>query len=78
MTVEASEANDKINLLDLDRKGLEAFFTQMGEKAFRASQLMQWIHQRGVTDFDKMSNLSKVMRERLKEQIGRASCRERV
>lgn len=68
MTVEANEAGGKINLLDLDRKGLEAFFAQMGEKAFRASQLMQWIHQRGVTDFDKMSNLSKVMRERLKER----------
>ena len=67
MTVEDGEASSKINLLDLDRKGLEAFFAQMGEKAFRASQLMQWIHQRGVTDFDKMSNLSKVMRERLKE-----------
>ncbi len=66
MTVEDSEASGKINLLDLDRKGLEAFFTRLGEKAFRASQLMQWIHQRGVTDFDKMTNLSKVMRERLK------------
>ncbi len=61
------EATDKINLLDLDRKGLEAFFTRVGEKAFRASQLMQWIHQRGITDFDEMTNLSKAMRERLKE-----------
>ncbi len=63
----SSEATSKINLLDLDRKGLEAFFTSIGEKAFRASQLMQWIHQRGVTDFDEMTNLSKALRERLKE-----------
>lgn len=62
-----SSETTKVNLLDLDRKGLEAFFTDVGEKAFRASQLMQWIHQRGITNFDEMTNLSKALRERLKE-----------
>ncbi len=57
----------KVNLLGLDRQGLEAFFTDMGEKAFRASQLLKWIHQFGVDDFDQMTNMSKVLRQRLNE-----------
>jgi len=55
----------KTNLLDLDRKGLEAFFADLGEKPFRASQVMKWIYHAGVTDFDAMSNLSKALRARL-------------
>ena len=58
----------KVNLLGLDRKGLEAFFAELGEKAFRASQMMKWIHQFGVNDFDEMSNISKKLREQLKEK----------
>ncbi len=57
----------KVNLLGLSRKQMEAFFTDMGEKAFRATQVMKWIYQEGVDDFDAMTNLSKVLRERLKE-----------
>jgi 23S rRNA (adenine2503-C2)-methyltransferase len=57
----------KLNLLGLDRQALEAFFTGMGEKAFRASQLLKWIHQFGVDDFDRMTNMSKALREKLKE-----------
>ena len=60
-------AERRVNLLDLDRRGLEAFFAEMGEKAFRATQVMQWIHQQGVTDFDAMTNLSKALRARLKQ-----------
>ncbi len=56
----------KVNLLGLSRKQLEAFFTEMGEKAFRATQVMKWIYQEGVDDFDAMTNLSKVLREKLK------------
>ena len=55
------------NLLDLDRKGMEEEFTRMGEKPFRATQLLKWIHQHGVTDFDAMTNLSKTLRHRLNE-----------
>jgi len=58
----------RVNLLDYDRQGLEAFFTAMGEKAFRASQVLKWIYQGGVDDFDDMTNLSKSLRETLKQQ----------
>ncbi len=54
-----------VNLLGLNRAQLEAFFSEQGEKAFRASQVMKWIHQQGVTDFQQMTNLSKVLREKL-------------
>ncbi|HEY3486447.1 MAG TPA: 23S rRNA (adenine(2503)-C(2))-methyltransferase RlmN [Gammaproteobacteria bacterium] len=57
----------KINLLDFDREGLEGFFESISEKPFRAVQLMKWIHQQGVTDFDVMTNLSKDLRSRLTE-----------
>lgn len=59
---------NKINLLDFDRKGLEAFFVEIGEKPFRATQLLKWIYQEGVEDFSQMSNLSKALRSQLAEQ----------
>ena len=52
----------KINLLAFNRKAMEDYFCEIGEKPFRASQLLQWIHQRGVSDFDSMTNLSKTLR----------------
>jgi len=58
----------KVNLLDLDRRDLEGFFAEMGEKAFRATQIMKWIYHEGVTDFAAMTNLSKALRERLAER----------
>src|SRR3990167_4659791 len=54
------------NLLNFSRKELAELFQSWGEPAFRADQVMQWIHQRGVIDFDLMSNLSKSLREKLK------------
>lgn len=56
---------EKINLLDLNRSGLDSFFVELGEKSFRSKQLMQWVHQRGVTDFEKMTDMSKALRETL-------------
>jgi len=53
------------NLLDMNREEMEGFFTSMGEKPFRASQVIQWIHQHGVNDIGAMTNLSKSMRELL-------------
>jgi len=53
----------KINLLDFNRAALEAFFVDNDEKPFRARQLMQWVHQRGVTDFALMTDMSKALRE---------------
>ena len=57
----------KINLLDFDRKSLADFFVEIGEKSFRADQLIQWIHQLGITDFSLMTNLSIKLREYLTE-----------
>mgnify|MGYP001818004593 FL=1 len=59
--------NKAINLLGLDRAGLETFFEDIGEKKFRATQVMKWIHQMGVADFQQMNNLSKDLRKRLSE-----------
>jgi len=59
------EKPDKINLLDFDRAAMEAFFTSIGEKAFRATQVLKWIHQHRVTDINEMTNLSKSLRENL-------------
>jgi 23S rRNA (adenine2503-C2)-methyltransferase len=56
----------QVNLLDHDAKGLAAFFESIGEKPFRARQVMRWIHQFGQADFDGMSDLAKGLRERLK------------
>ena len=60
-----SLAQQKVNLLGLSRGGMEAFFVDLGEKAFRASQVLKWIYHHGVNDFDAMTNLSKDLRERL-------------
>ena len=57
----------KINLLDFDRKGLAAFFVALGEKPFRATQLLKWIYQEGVEDFELMTNISKSLRSYLTE-----------
>ncbi|MBT9553851.1 MAG: 23S rRNA (adenine(2503)-C(2))-methyltransferase RlmN [Hydrogenophaga sp.] len=54
-----------VNLLDFDLEGLTAFCEQLGEKRFRAVQLFRWIHQRGASHFDEMSDLAKSLREKL-------------
>jgi 23S rRNA (adenine2503-C2)-methyltransferase len=54
------------NLLDFDLDGLAAFCAELGEKRFRATQLFRWIHQRGESDFDRMTDLAKSLREKLK------------
>ncbi len=56
----------KQNLLDLDREGMERFFAEtLGEKRFRAHQIMKWIHHRHVTDFNDMTDLGKALRAKL-------------
>jgi len=60
-----SETSNKQNLLDFDFDGLKAFFLEHEEKAFRATQVLKWIYQRGVTDIDQMTDLSKSLREKL-------------
>lgn len=57
----------KVNLLDLNRTDMEAFFAEIGEKAFRATQVLKWLHQYGIDNFDAMTNLSKALRDKLKD-----------
>lgn len=58
---------EKTNLLNFDRKGLGEYFLSQGEPAYRASQIIQWIHQFGAKSFDDMSNVSKALRTRLQD-----------
>lgn len=63
-----ADAPRKVNLLGLTQREMEAFFAELGEKAFRASQVMKWIYHYGVDDFEEMTNLSKVLRNKLAEK----------
>lgn len=56
-----------MNLLDYPRTELSQFFQDLGEKPFRATQILKWVHQLGVTDFSLMTNLSKALRSYLQE-----------
>lgn len=58
----------KINLAGMNRERLRALFADMGEKPFRADQVLKWIHQRGVVDVQAMTDISKSLRERLIEK----------
>lgn len=56
----------KVNLMDFDRQGLRRYFAEeLGEKAFRADQVMKWIYHFGCDDFEQMTNLNKNLREKL-------------
>lgn len=55
----------RINLLNFNTQMMRDFIRDCGEKPFRATQLMQWIHQEGCRDFSEMTNLGKAFRERL-------------
>lgn len=57
----------RVNLLGLSREGLEEFFVGLGEKPFRARQLMTWMYRLGVADFEEMTNISKALRGKLAE-----------
>tara|TARA_R110002020_G_scaffold48837_19_gene139211 strand:+ start:4838 stop:5998 length:1161 start_codon:yes stop_codon:yes gene_type:complete len=60
-----NEAVAKTNLLDLDREGMERFFADIGEKRFRAHQVMKWIYHQHVTDFSEMTDVGKALRAKL-------------
>ena len=55
-----------VNLLDFDLDALAAWCAELGEKRFRATQLFRWIHQRGESEFDRMSDLARSLREKLR------------
>jgi len=60
-------SNRKLNLLGLSKKELEEFFVSIDEKPFRATQIVKWVHQRGVSEFSSMTDLSKTLRLKLEE-----------
>lgn len=62
------KATDKLNLLGLTQSQLENFFESIGEKRFRAGQLMKWIHHFGIDNFDHITNFGKALKEKLKKQ----------
>lgn len=57
---------DKINLLDLNRQQMREFFVSLGEKPFRADQVMKWIYHYCCDDFDEMTDINKAFRTKLK------------
>lgn len=59
--------SQKTNLLNFNHQQMRNFFSELGEKPYRAQQIIQWIHQFGFHDFSQMSNLGKVLREKLCE-----------
>ena len=59
---------DKIDIMSLTKSELKDFFTEIGEKPFRAKQLFSWLHNKCVYDYDDMTNLSKSLRDTLKEK----------
>ena len=54
-----------INLLDFNQAQLTKYFVELGEKPFRAKQLMRWMHHFGVNDFEQMTDIAKSLREKL-------------
>ena len=62
-----SDATAKVNLLNFSHEGMKAYFHTIGEKAFRATQVIKWLHQMNVDSVDQMTNLSKPLRAFLKE-----------
>ncbi|OAV10815.1 Ribosomal RNA large subunit methyltransferase N [Moraxella catarrhalis] len=64
---QSDQAAKKANLLGMSKDELSAFFVSLGEKPFRATQVMKWIYQFGVTDFFEMTNISKKLQHKLHE-----------
>jgi 23S rRNA (adenine2503-C2)-methyltransferase len=62
------EDGERVNLLGLTHGGLESYFQTMGERPYRAVQVLKWIHQRRVAEFAAMTNLSKDLRARLESE----------
>ena len=64
-TIESDASKVAVNLMGLTRSQMEQFFEGMGEKRFRAQQVLKWIHHAGITQIEEMSNLGKALREKL-------------
>ncbi|MDF1724008.1 MAG: 23S rRNA (adenine(2503)-C(2))-methyltransferase RlmN, partial [Alcanivorax sp.] len=57
----------KVNLLGLSRPQMEEFFLEMGEKKFRAQQILKWIHHHQADSFEQMTDVGKALRQKLSE-----------
>ncbi|MEX4490533.1 bifunctional tRNA (adenosine(37)-C2)-methyltransferase TrmG/ribosomal RNA large subunit methyltransferase RlmN [Haemophilus influenzae] len=66
LSVQSDSPAKKINLMDLTRQQMREFFKELGEKPFRADQLVKWIYHFGEDNFDNMTNINKKLREKLK------------
>jgi len=64
-----TESPAPVDILGLDRKALEGLFAELGERPFRARQLLQWLHQRATSDFQAMTDLSKGLRRELADRV---------
>ena len=62
---QSDQESPRVNLLGLSLRQMEQFFLDLGEKKFRAQQVLKWIHHAGVTDIEEMTNLGKALREKL-------------
>ena len=60
---------ERPNLLGLSRDKMKALFSELGEKSFRAQQIMQWIHQRGELELNAMTDISKSLRVQLEQSV---------
>ena len=59
---------EKININELTFEELEKFIEDLGEKKFHARQIFKWIHREKITDFEQMTDISKALREKLREK----------
>lgn len=64
---QTASPSEKVNLLGMSKAKLSQYLSDIGEKPFRAQQILKWIHHSGVDDFDEMTNLGKPLRAKLKE-----------
>jgi 23S rRNA (adenine2503-C2)-methyltransferase len=62
-----SNEQPRVNLMGLTLAQMEQFFLDLGEKKFRAQQVLKWIHHGGICDIEEMTNLGKVLREKLRD-----------
>ncbi len=62
-----TQHTERVNLLGMTRSKMEAWLVSIGEKPFRAQQILKWIHHSGVDDFEQMSNLGKALSAKLGE-----------
>jgi 23S rRNA (adenine2503-C2)-methyltransferase len=67
IVIDEQPRKEKVNLLGFSASRLGEFFEEIGEKRFRATQVIKWIHQEGECDFNAMTNISKDLRAKLND-----------